>query len=637
MRPDATVRSATRGLATVAMLKANFDHGRDHLGMFEPFVRDGVVHVPGGDFSGEDVRDTVASLHQLTLPLAAVRTLLGRICGEGVLQRQGGRYFRTDKAMPTTDLAKERQDAEARQARLAEGLRTAAAEHGIEISTDEDALALIMKFLERHHIALAADDSSSVQESDDEDEETTPEQIATAAFLRDVVVAGGESADVLQEMLEGFVLQNTLLLKDISLAGRRFRDLHVFGDSVLLFGALGLRGPSTQTAVCELLSLLRETGAVLDVFQPTIGEMRGVLRAYEERLGTSTGRAQLIRSDLTHYFLAKRATPADVRQESAQVESNLRSLGFNIRDTPERKPESTLDEGALGRLLSKPGDDENEPRVVHDVDCVAGVLTYRRSHTSDSLDEAKAVFATTSSLTVKHTIQWYRDQGGRGFPPIIHYIALSNYAWLKKPASASRLKLHELVALCTAALRPSRGAWKRFVEHLRKLEESGDLSSDEVTAIVASDLTDVALTEADIDDDSDASSITEVIDRVKAGYKETADAEIEAARQTAERSQAAARRLHRHVEARARRIASGLTCAVATLVGASFVLGTLLSIVNVATGDPPPAVALALAVVPLLIAGVCGILWGWNLFASREVAEDRIARRVEHWLAGGNT
>ena len=71
-------------------------------------------------------------------------------------------------------------------------------------------------------------------------------------------------------MLEGFILQNALLLKDISAAARRFRNLEVFLDTGVLLGALGFRGEATETATREALSLLRETGATLAVFEITI-------------------------------------------------------------------------------------------------------------------------------------------------------------------------------------------------------------------------------------------------------------------------------------------------------------------------------------------------------------------------------
>ena len=72
------------------------------------------------------------------------------------------------------------------------------------------------------------------------------------------------------------------------------------------------------------------------------------------------------------------------------------------------------------------------------------------------------------------------------------------------------------MALCNAALRPSRTAWERFIAYLAQLEESGELSSDEVTALIASELTDRVLVNVGIDEDSDASSMSEVVERVKA-------------------------------------------------------------------------------------------------------------------------
>ena len=70
-----------------------------------------------------------------------------------------------------------------------------------------------------------------------------------------------------------------------------------------------------------------------------------------------------------------------------------------------RDPRWTLDERALGKLLA---DDkgENEPRVVHDVNCIAGVLVYRHGKRTDSLDDAQAVFATLA-----HGLSKVREAG----------------------------------------------------------------------------------------------------------------------------------------------------------------------------------------------------------------------------------
>jgi hypothetical protein len=630
-------RPATRGLATIAMLKVNFDAGRDHIAMFQPFVLDAVAHLDA-DLSAGDVRKEVLARHELALPLNTLGTILGRIRKAGYLRREGGRYFRTEKPLKVTDVQQERTRVEERQKLLAHRLCEAGAERGVEVGSTEDALAMILDFLRRYHVALAFSDPDVPPESPNEEAKGAGEHartVTTARFLQETAVAGGDSAEILQEMLEGFVLQNTLLLKDIATATRRFRDLHVFMDSGLLFGALGWRGPADEAATQELVSLLVDTGAVLNVFEPTIKEMRRILTVYEDRVGTSAGRQSLHPTELTRHILSRRFTPSDIRMKSALLEKDLRALGFNIRELPARDPRWTLDERSLGKLLADgSAGGENQPRVVHDIDCVAGVLTYRRGKTTDSLDDARAVFVATSPRTINNIERWYKDQGLDGLPPIIHYLALSNRAWLKRPASATKLKLHELIALCVAAQRPSRAGWERFVAHLRQLEESGELSSDEVTAMVASNLTDRVLVDENIDEDSDASSVSEVVERVKASYKEVADAELAEARRTAERKASEVLEIRSHITFRARTFARACSWAVAAIPALAFVVGTVASLITTASGKTPSIAVLALAIIPLALGGLFGILWGFHLKAWRQSAEEWLAQRLGDWLAG---
>ncbi|MBI3042595.1 MAG: hypothetical protein HYY78_07185 [Betaproteobacteria bacterium] len=61
-------KKATKGLATVAMLKANFDGGRDHIEMFLPFVLDVIQSVPTTDFSVDDVASRLEVRHTLSIP-----------------------------------------------------------------------------------------------------------------------------------------------------------------------------------------------------------------------------------------------------------------------------------------------------------------------------------------------------------------------------------------------------------------------------------------------------------------------------------------------------------------------------------------------------------------------------------------
>ncbi|HEX7291975.1 MAG TPA: hypothetical protein VF250_12690 [Conexibacter sp.] len=671
--PTGVLRTARKGLATVAMLKANFDARHDHIGMFEPFVRDTIAQLGRDDFTLDELRVEIGERHQLRLPFNTLRTLLARLVRDGVLQREAGRYFRTHELAGAVDLCEQRERVEGQQARLADALCVEAQSHGVELGTDA-ALTLILRFIERYHVALALDGVTVIPAEgrdaaldDDDDGADDGGLLATAAFLRRVALAGGEMTDVLQAMVEGFVLQNTLLLKDVSSAHRQFHGLQVFCDSSVLFAALGLRGPAAEKATVELLTLLRDTGAVLGAFEPTIREMRRILAIYEDAVATAHGRERLHPTELTRFVLSQNYGPSDVRIRSELMMRDLRELGFEIRETPQRRPQFTLDEGKLGRMLrDRRRGGENHPRVVHDVDCVAGVLTLRAGGSASSIDDCRAVFMTGSSMTVRNTTRWYRAQGGRGFPPIVHHLALSNFAWLKRPSSASELKLHELVALCTAALRPSRATWEAFRDHLGRMETNGELSSDEVTAITVSALTEDLLAEEGIGDDVDAESLAEVIDRVKASYRVEMDQEIRRIRAEAEQERAQAEREKAEIERRARaaealaeeraqeaaaraavaaerqngvkarirKVASASSWLLAGLLTISLIAGVVVGIVHTAAGRPPGAVALALAVGPLTVFGALSVLSGFTIKRWRRCVEERLFRWLGSWLVG---
>src|ERR1035441_8430421 len=86
---------APKALATVAFLKTRLDEGHDHLGLFEPFIADALLHLGTQDFVAADGKLLVQQRDHLVLPVKAVETLLGRYTKRGLLKRQGGRFWRT--------------------------------------------------------------------------------------------------------------------------------------------------------------------------------------------------------------------------------------------------------------------------------------------------------------------------------------------------------------------------------------------------------------------------------------------------------------------------------------------------------------------------------------------------------------
>ncbi|HEY1988195.1 MAG TPA: hypothetical protein VGG43_01915, partial [Acidimicrobiales bacterium] len=569
--------------------------------------------------------------HQLTLPINTLQSLMQRAVNQKFLERQGGIYLVKPDHPEVSDLSNERAKVEERQRRLASALCEHAAGKGFPIENTEEALAMILSFLDKYHVSMASaiDVPPQMEHGPVEMTRDQPDRslLITADFIEKAVSEGGVEADAIQEMLEGFVLQNALLLKDISTADRKFRHLRVFFDSGLVLAALGYKGDAAKLATVEMMSLLQDTGATVEVFERTIDEIKGILVVYENGLGSSQGRENLRKTELTRYFLANQYSPSDIRTISSTINRTLRDLGFNIRELPVHKVQFTLNEDDLSERLAGAGGVKSEPRVVHDVNSVAAVLTLRKGRVSDSLDTAAAVFVTDNWMTFKTVQEWYEAESPGSIPPIIHYLLLSNLAWLKRPASATKLKLQELVALCVAALRPSRRTWDAFLGNMKRLQESGDLSSDEVTAVVANGLTENLLAEQEMEDTFDASTTSEIVERVKLAHQAQAAIELQDAQAKVQNVEATLG----NVRQRSRSIAKYVAWTVVIVLASCCIVGAALTTIQ-AVGGHVPWLPIVLIVVPGGLYGLTGVLAGWNLKADRRRVEDSVAKMIAKWF-----
>jgi hypothetical protein len=519
--------SPPKGLATVALLKTRLDEGKDHLGLYEPFVYDALVHLQAQDFVAEDVKGAMQLRSGIVLPSDAIQTLLARCAKRGYLRRSGGRFFRTAEAVPDPGVDASRGAIEKEQQELGAGLVAFATAQGVTFSSEVVALEAIAAFISENKVHLLLDESVPKSLSERPAEERKRAR-TIARFIAEECPKDSALRESLRRLTEGIVLHDALLLVEIPKAAERFQDLQIFLDTPVLFSAVDLHGVASAIAAKETLTLLRESGARTLAFRRTIDEMRGILAVYEEHLSTAQGRLALRPTPLAHHVLTSKLSSADIRVISATLEARLTKLGIQIREYPPRDPRFTSDEKALGAVLA----DENRPnavtgRVRHDVDSVAAILTLRRGYVSHSIERSVAIFCTSSGRVVRNVQRWFAQQRESGVPPVVHQLALTSIAWLKKPAAVPDLKMHELAVLCAAVLRPTQETWGKFIDALKRLRNEGAISDDETAAIVASELTEPLLARLDDDFEPDADSIAEAIERVREEYRREASVDAE--------------------------------------------------------------------------------------------------------------
>lgn len=522
------------GLVTVAYLKAQLDGGSDLLSMFMPLVADVIRTKAMNGFRAEEVQNAIAQKHGLAIPVPTLASLLKRLVSKRRLKRDAGRYWKVDDDAPGgASVDAEKVGIEDGQARLGEALREHAQRRGVQFESGLAALDALVAFVNEEHISmlLRAPPRGTIGSHG------VLHHAVVAEFVRDVVASDRALATVLGTLLEGLVLYHAVFQPNINPEAKTFKDLTIVLDSVLVHQAIGYEGDAAQALMRETIEVLRAANVQCIVFDKTVEEIRRILSMYETKLATQAGRQSLRATSMARHFLTRKFAPSDIRQMNALLEQDIKATGIRIQRLPNRVAEYTAKEKELATRLATPGgNDEQAPRVVHDVDCVAGVLVMRKGHHSQSIEEARAVFATTSPLVIQNTRRWWvEDERGLGIEPIVHVRALANLAWLKRVRMLQDYKLRELVALCAAAMRPGQATWERFLKHLRSLQDSNRLTSDEATAIVVSSLSDDLLRKAEFEEDDgqdmDASVLDEIVDRVKASYSAQAAEQIASIRQ----------------------------------------------------------------------------------------------------------
>jgi hypothetical protein len=525
---------ARGGLVTVAYLKAQLNANNDYVGMFMPLVADVIGNLKQDSVSTAEVQDGLLAQHGLAMPQHVIATLLKRATTKKQLRREVGRYFKLVDFSPTSNVNVAKAEVKDAQGRLASALMAHAAKRGLPIGSDDESLDILLRFLEAEQVAMLL--SNKINIPDDADP-THRETTIVAEFVQDVVKNDPALLSILRRTIEGLVLYHAAFLPDISAANQKFRSLRVVFDSSLVRQALGYEGAAMKSLMLETLKILKGAGVQCLVFEKTIEEIRRILAFYEHKLATTKEQQSLRPVPMARHFLTSKYTVSDVRQMSALLDRDVIAAGFQIAKIPHRRREHTHGEKELIRRLASPGTpaDDIEPRVQHDVDCIAGVLLLREGVRTSRLEDVKAVFAADSTLVIRNTrLWWCNDERETGLEPVVHIRALTNLAWLKKPALNTNFKVNELIALCSAALRPSQDTWTRFLKHLDQLKNSDRLTSDEVTAILVSSMSDNLLREAEENagdsDDIDAVTLDEVVDRVKQTYATDARNEIEAAR-----------------------------------------------------------------------------------------------------------
>lgn len=654
-------------LTSLAMLKVDLDQQhRNYVDYLSPFVIDALNFDRPEIISDGSVANALLARFGLQVPTKVVQHVLRRLQRKKYLELEDG-ILSITSSLPKSDLEQTRSKAKGHIESVITALIEEANSHGLTWTTDEATNAVTLFLGEFTVDCLRTFAFNTALPT--VPEKKSVELYVVSKFITKAKERGEPAFDSFIVLVKGLMYSNALLCPDLESLEKKFQDLTFYLDTPLILNLVGLQGPDAKKAADELIVLLLKLRGSLAVFSHTVSETQQVLSAVVANLNNPRATGKVIEEARRNGIQI-----SDLILIRDTLDERLRAMHVPTKRTPEYTVDYQIDEKEFEAALAEEVYYKGETALLNDVNSVRSIYVLRKGRQPVRLEDAGAVFVTTNHRFAKAAFHVGRNHNStREVSSVITAYSLANIAWLKSPLEAPALPLRETMALCYAALEPSHDLFKKYVQEMDKLRETGQITARDHEILRLSPSARDELMELTLGDEEalTLSSIKSILANVKATIlaeqQVVHQAEIEALSQQgaeqlteaqkrelalAERvvaAEAAAKaatdavaRLEERAQKamvnralRAQKMAHRITVFLVFIFVVALLLGALAGSGLVSAGSNASAATKIL--LPSLV--VLAVFWGvysWHTGKSvRQLArsfEDVLARRLDSWL-----
>lgn len=650
---EAPAPDLLRAISALAVIKVNWDQDKDYIANFVPIVAHCLRRGEHDEISLSETQTLIEDTFGLRIPQGPLRTILGRMAREKLVERRRRVYVRNSEALERIDLGSARENVLRQHAHLVDLLVAFAAKQGREW-TEEQAEEALLAYVE----VLAEPILSAVVEGDpivELPKIDSDGSVLTSQFVLDLAKKEPQAFEYLVTIVKGSMLANVLFLPEAFAGGRnRLRDIKVFLDTPIVLRGLGYAEEPYRAPAEELLGLLSGEGAKLRIFEHTLHEVEGVLDAAAATYRTA-GQRDHIPGDVVDFFASEGMGRSDVELMIASLRDRLTKHEITVVQTPEHSEDEAISECELETALKEGVHYGRHETMVKDLKSVTAVYRLRDGEVRRHIESCDAVFVTSNDGLAHASRSFFAEHfGSRSVPVCMTDHALAALAWLMNPAQAPDLPRRQIIAISYAALNPPEEIWRKYLDEVRRLRERGALTEEQVGLLLYSPDARLELMNA-TSGDADAlatGTISEILQHAEAAARAEVEDELcreRSLRQEAEAQITAERERAASETAEARRVASSHRQRLELRSGqisqilswAAFVTCTLLLVVACAAaaqGVFPSSWSRAVPVASafVFVFGLCGLIslvTGWNLLAARRSLTDFLEVRVKRLLA----
>lgn len=618
-------------VASLAFLKVAWDREqRDYIDNWLPFVLHAVAIGDSSIVSLPAVQETIRQEFGLSIPQHVLDTVIRRATRQEYFYRRDHELHRYEKVLVESDLTADRRAVERDFQALLEQLSTFAGVRFEAGWSTSDAEVALTEFLEKRSTEAVATLVGGHALPAPPDSE-----LIVSSFVTHAMEADPKSVELLDTVVRGAFLANTVLYPNLGEVSRRFSELTVYLDTTFLLRALGYTNEAQAEACRELLRLLHEQHARLACFTHTRDEILGVLSGIARRLGRGDTRRWF--GETFEFFIDEGKGASDAELAIARLNSDLETLFVRVVEKPEMEVELSVDERRLREVVGDEVRHKRQDALDKDVESITAIHRLRRGRFFPSLEDAVALFVTTNSALQRASNRFAREEypselRANPVPWCMLDWVLTTLVWLKSPEAAPDLPLKRLVADAYAAIRPPDELWQEFLREVERLEEKGDVTEQDADVLrygLTARQGFMELTRGRADAFV-SGTVEEILDRAREAIRgEERQRRIEVETEVG--------RLREDLSGLETRVGVGATRIARIASWGAFWLVTLLLGLGALSSfaaepfDLPNSLGAAMAVLAtlLIFAGTANLVTGRSLLGVRESLERRLAAQIE--------
>ncbi|MDE0398422.1 MAG: hypothetical protein OXL96_11525 [Candidatus Poribacteria bacterium] len=461
----------TSTLASLALLKVNADHGKDYLEYLRPFILQILFEHKPDPVTNENVKKHIRDQFGLEIPERTIELVLRRISKENLIQREHAIY-RIVGNLPNPELTAKRNNSALRINAVLSGLCNFSQDTVKPIDDKEDAIVSICAFLAEFDITCLRAYRQSTAIPPLEGEHATD-----IVLISDYVQHIQESDQLLFEsfivLVQGHMLANALMCPDLAQVPDTYQNVTFYLDAPLLVQSLGADGEAQETAVKELIALLRRLKGKVATFSHSRDESQRVLEVAAEKLNMADGRGSIV-------FEARRrkTTRSDLLLLAESIDDKLSEANIEVVKTPRYVERYQIDERVFEHVLDDGLSYRNPRAKQYDINSVRSIYALRRNTSASSIERSCAVLVTNNAAFANAAWEYgQQHEASQDVSSVITNFSLANMAWLKVPMEAPSIPTTQVLAFSYAALEPSNELLDKCIEEIDRLMEKGGITA----------------------------------------------------------------------------------------------------------------------------------------------------------------